>query len=345
MTGEQTDQIPQVVLEVPSSKEDALDSCVEVHSAQQERRATLDVRLPTLSDSELYSALDALIGTGMPVVASVDGTPLACAFPSVETYPPHDDGLAYFRQHTGTARGLAVHAESAHGRAALGALVRDLVPRWRADGAEGAKISWPVADFNIADELASAGIKPDAYVAYRSANRLSVTSDLGGVLLRSAGPSDLDAAVALNAMVLDEHIAVSPFARQVPGVTERFARRFVEAIEDPSTGHSIVFVAEVAGRVVAMAECEIERAPAHLDATFPPNTIGYVHVFGVEREFRRRGIGTALGTYAIEQLHTGQAVGVRLLVSHYNTVSRQFWTWMGFDEVWRLFQTHELAES
>lgn len=86
--------------------------------------------------------------------------------------------------------------------------MRDLVPRWRADGAEGAKISWPVADVSITDELASAGIKPDAYVAYRSASRLSATSDLEGVLLRSAYPSDLDSAVALNRMVLDEHVAV-----------------------------------------------------------------------------------------------------------------------------------------
>jgi ribosomal protein S18 acetylase RimI-like enzyme len=213
---------------------------------------------------------------------------------------------------------------------------------WRDGGAGGAKVSWPVADIDISAELAAAGIDPDAYVAYRPATRFPVPSEVAGLSLRSARPADLDAAAELNTMVLDEHVVVSKFARQVPGVVERYTERFKAATGHPPAGESLIFVAEFDGRVVAMAECEIEHPAVHLDSTLRAGTVGYIHVFGVERDVRRRGIGTALSSYAIDQLHSRSASGVRLLVSHYNMVSRRFWGLMGFDEVWRLFQTHQI---
>jgi ribosomal protein S18 acetylase RimI-like enzyme len=200
---------------------------------------------------------------------------------------------------------------------------------------------WPVADMTIAAELAKAGLLPDAYVKHRRSGTFEPARPaVDRLAIRLAARDDLTASVTINAMVLEEHVMVSPFARQVPGVDERFTGRFLAAVTGVSP--AIFMVATLDDQVVAMAECEMETHGPGPDPTFRPGTMGYVHVFGVDRNVRRRGIGTALASRVLSELTARGADGVRLLVSHYNPASRLFWQTIGFSEVWQLYQTHEI---
>ena len=342
--GDDVDRDPGVVVGLHRIQSGMFDVVLELLVRQQERRRLRDGRLPRLTAAEIRTGLSRLAGSGAAIVAFVDGVPYACTFPSVEIYQPDDDGLAYFQRESGVAHSLALRDGSPAARAALAALLRRLTRWWAEAGASGGKLVWPVADFDIAQELAACGIIPDAYIKHR-ASHIGVSagqSRVREVRTRLARRNDLEAAVALNSMVLDEHVWVSPFARWVCGVESRFTRRFLAEMVEPPARRALFYVAEVDGQIAAMAECEIEMHSAGLDATFPAGALGYVHVFGVDKSMRRRRVGTTLASFVLDELRSEGVAGVRLLVSHYNNPSRMFWQHMGFSEVWRLYQTHWL---
>jgi ribosomal protein S18 acetylase RimI-like enzyme len=336
------DKKSQAVLGSSAPEKTAVAACFEILAAQHARRGSLNGLLPTLSDDLLLAELEKTSRESPPLVAYVDDVPYACAFPSVEAYGPDDDGLAYFQRLTGVARGLGVRDGSANGHAALASLTNGLARFWRRRGALGAKVLWPASDFGIARELSGAGFIPDAYVEYRPHSVSLSHRHHEDLQLRVARREDLSGALNINSMILDEHVKVSPFARHVPGVDERFTARFLAATSDVPSPHTMVFVAEYQGHTIGMAECEVERHAASLDAPFPDGTLGYIHAFGVEQHMRRRGVGTALALFALKQLHMRHASGTRLLVSHYNEPSRAFWSRIGFKQVWQLFQVHSL---
>jgi GNAT superfamily N-acetyltransferase len=331
-----------VVVAIQPIQLGTFDAVLELLVQQQERRKLRDGRLPRLTDAEIRADLSRLAKSGPAIIASVNGRIYACAFPSMEIYQPDDDGLAYFQRETGVAHGLALRDDSTTARTALAALLRLIIEWWERSGAAGGKLVWPSADLDITRELAAVGIIPDAYIEHHVGDTVAGRLLKGQAWPRFARRDDFDAAVALNSMVLDEHVRVSPFARWVDGVEDRFAKRFLTAMIEPPPRRALFFVAELDDQVSAMAECEIETHVPRLDATFPSGTMGYIHVFGVDKNMRRRGVGTALASFVIGELRSRGVSGIRLLVSHYNHPSRMFWQHMGLGEVWRLYQTHQL---
>lgn len=107
--------------------------------------------------------------------------------------------------------------------------------------------------------------------------------------VRSATASDLEALIALNAVVQCLHATLEPAQFKPEADRDGVATLFSIAIENDSNA---ILVAENNGALVGYIWLEIQERPA--TPFSPQRERGYVHHLAVRKEARRMGVASAL---------------------------------------------------
>jgi GNAT superfamily N-acetyltransferase len=223
----------------------------------------------------------------------------------------------------------------------------ELLGQWRdhlaglpeADNEEtAAMLEWPSRDISGVNALLKHGMQPISVVAVRPAGRAMLVADSGtpaDVVIRAAGPDDLDAVTELEMGVI------------------RFDAQFGAAILRPATEALIrdasrkalarrqdwVWVAERSGRLVGLVHVLPPDESAWIAGMTRPGTTAYLQSMFLGPDERGGGLGAALVRRAHDEL---DARGIAITLLHYaqlNPLSGPFWSRMGYRPLWTGFQS------
>ena len=147
----------------------------------------------------------------------------------------------------------------------------------------------------------------------------------GALVIREAGPNDVDALVELTLQVQLLHLANEPERFVTPSRTA-LAAWWLERLSDPAW---CALVAEIDGACAGYVLFErIERPATVLTAG---QQALYLHHIGVDESVRHRGIGRAL-LHAVEQAAADHgAQQVALDTWNFNTTAQAFFTACGYE--------------
>lgn len=226
----------------------------------------------------------------------------------------------------------------------------ELLTRWRdhlagipatGDPDTGATVTWPSRDVTGVRALQRHGLQPITVIAVRPARRLPPAGPGGteGVIIRAAGPDDIDAVTELE-------LGVAKWDAQfgsavVRPATEALMRHDAEAyLTKPWTW---------------LAERERNKKPVGLVVVQPPQDAAwiagmtsapapaYLSSMFVRPDERGGGVGAALVKRAHDAL---DAQGVAVTLLHHgqmNPVSAPFWNRMGYRPLWTAWDTRPAA--
>jgi GNAT superfamily N-acetyltransferase len=275
-------------------------------------------------------------GCAAPLVATgANGRPAGLAVCPHERVP---DGTLHQTWGTADRFSLVARLREADTSGALD----DLLGQWRdhlaflpGTGADdtAAMITWPARDVSGVTTLLRYGMQPLTVIAVRPAGpgpASPVTTGDESLVIREAGPADLDAVTGLEMGVI------------------RYDALFGAAIVRPAT-EALVRAETQAALAVRPAWAwlaERDGEPAGLVHVQPPEQSGwiagmtragvtaYLQTMFVRPGERGRGIGAAL----VRHLHTVlDARGVQTTLLHYaqvNPLSAPFWSRMGYRPLW-----------
>ena len=146
------------------------------------------------------------------------------------------------------------------------------------------------------------------------------------VRVRPATRRDDDIVVALHLEEVGFHAALTPLVRELPGVAAALRARRADAL---------VWVAEVGGEVVGLAECaETTRPDDGVVRMLPPGRSGYLNSVGVRADRRGRGIGTALADTVLRAFAARGCAYQSLYFCWDNPLASRFWPRRGLAPVW-----------
>jgi GNAT superfamily N-acetyltransferase len=322
---------------------------VDLIVSQQRRWSRIDSRLPQIPTSELPSFLKQGYESCKhpPVVVGPAASPDCMAFPGFRSLDPESDELVYFQRLTGTAIQASFRSTSPRVLdRVIGTLLARLEETWKAGGATAAIFNWPSRDGDVHDLFHREGYTLDSHIAVRSgvSHREPSCGSDGTVTTRRAISSDEAAILDLHRQVIQAHIPNAPFARlhpaAIPAMRDRLRRMWAgETVEE---GASLVIVAELDDRVVAMAECQIRSISAEPGALLQPGRYLLINSFGVSQAVRRRGIGNILERAVTETCANLSVDGSYLIFSPYNPSANSFWPSVGYEPIWTLYQKRGL---
>jgi GNAT superfamily N-acetyltransferase len=247
-----------------------------------------------------------------------------------------------------------------------GPAVDDLLTQWRAhlnrqpevvapDGAAAdtaAIVNWPSRDITGVLPLLRHGLVPLTVIAARSrpaganppsAKPLSASKpgpvDIDGLVIRPADPSDLAVVTEFEMGVIryDAHFGA---AVPRPG-TEALVR--AESLAGLAKHPGWTFLAEQAGRPVALATVEPPAAATWIAGMTRAGTTAYLQTMFVRAELRGTGIGAALVRHVHGIL---DALGIDVTVLHHaqqNPRSAPFWHQMGYRPLWTTWEARPAA--
>lgn len=233
----------------------------------------------------------------------------------------------------------------------------DLLTQWRghlerqpeAEKEDTAAIvNWPARDVTGVLALLRHGLQPMSVIAVRPAGRPSPPSPAGrpspastqpGLVIRPAGPDDLDAVTELEMGVVRYD---AQFGASIPRpATEALVRAETQAALAKRPGWT--WLAEQDGRPVALAAVEPPAAAAWIAGMTRTGATAYLQTMFVRPDERSGGIGAALARHVHGEL---DARGIDLALLHYaqvNPLSPPFWHRMGYRPLWSTWEARPVA--
>jgi GNAT superfamily N-acetyltransferase len=231
--------------------------------------------------------------------------------------------------------------------------VDDLLTQWRdhletqpeaKDDDTAAIVNWPARDVTGVLALLRHGLQPMSVIAVRPAGRPTNgntspaihTSHATprGLVIRPAGPADLDAIAELELGVVryDAH-----FGGSIPRpATEALVRAESQAALAKRPGWT--WLAEQDGQPVALAVVEPPDAATWIAGVTRPGATAYLQTMFVRPGDRSSGIGATLIRNVHDEL---DARGIDLTLLHYaqvNPLSAPFWHRMGYRPLWSTWE-------
>jgi GNAT superfamily N-acetyltransferase len=204
-----------------------------------------------------------------------------------------------------------------------------------------AVVNWPSRDVHGVAPLLRHGLAPLAVVAARTAGRgaagLGPPADetaLDGVLIRRAGPADIDAVVLLGLEVVrfDAHFGS---VNERPNSAEALRK---EAFPLLAGLEPWVFLAERDGRAIGLLYAERPESATWIAPMTGASPVTYLMLMAVVPTERRAGVGAAL----VAQFHReADAAGVAVALLHYeqlNPLSAPFWGQQGYRPLWSTWE-------
>jgi GNAT superfamily N-acetyltransferase len=225
----------------------------------------------------------------------------------------------------------------------------ELLSRWREHLAElpdvtasdcAAVVTWPSRDVAGAVPLVRHGLAPLAVIAARDARggraQARETKAPPGLRVRRAGPTDIDAVVALGMVVIR-------FDANFGSVTERTSsepalrREMASLLSDQQPW---VWLAERDGEPVGMLAAERPDRARWIAPMTGPAPVAYLQEMGVRADQRARGTGAAM---AAAFHRDATEAGVPLILLHYaqvNPLSAPFWSQQGYRPLWTIWEAY-----
>jgi GNAT superfamily N-acetyltransferase len=219
------------------------------------------------------------------------------------------------------------------------AAVDDLLGQWRdhlaglpeaAAADTAAMISWPSRDVTGVSTLLRRGMQPLTVIAVRSARDAPAGDDSAGLVIRAAGPEDLDVVTGFELGVIryDAHFG----AAIVRPATEALARAETRAAL--AVRPAWAWLAEQDGRPVGLVHVQPPGQSGWIAGMARGGVTAYLQTMFVQPGERGTGIGAALVRHAHAVLG---ARGVQTTLLHYaqvNPLSAPFWSRMGYRPLW-----------
>ncbi len=176
----------------------------------------------------------------------------------------------------------------------------------------------------------SLGLRPDNILAARRVAP-ALAPGRSDVEIRAARTGDEDALVALSFEEYTfhtEHTATGTRSDQAEGPTRAIVSQWLAQTSPPG---ALVAVDPTSGTLLGCLALHVIDLPAGSPGlVYYPRRYGYVGMTSVTTSARGRGIGRALTSRALTEL---AALGLEHVMLHYiddNTLSRPFWSRMGF---------------
>jgi ribosomal protein S18 acetylase RimI-like enzyme len=151
------------------------------------------------------------------------------------------------------------------------------------------------------------------------------------VSVRRAGADDLDALVALWTLVTEHHAALDPLFTLRPDARGEIERLIRSQLRDPEAA---IFVVDAEAGPSGFCCVRVDRAPPILEETRRTE----ITDLGVRPESRRRGLGRALATAALDWATERAAGRVEVRVASRNAEGQAFWRALGFDDLMDVLQ-------
>jgi GNAT superfamily N-acetyltransferase len=204
-------------------------------------------------------------------------------------------------------------------------------PEARADDT-AAVVNWPARDITGVPALLRHGLRPMTVIAARPRGRPAPagTAQTEGLVIRPAGPGDLDSVTELEMGVVryDAH-----FGGSIPRpATEALVRAESQAALARRPGWT--WLAEQDSQPVALTVVEPPDAATWIAGMTRPGTTAYLQTMFVLPGERSSGIGAGLVRHVHDELDTR---GIDLTLLHYaqvNPLSAPFWHRMGYRPLW-----------
>jgi GNAT superfamily N-acetyltransferase len=299
----------------------------------------VEVRALLDEQERTFAALDELLP---PAGSPPAGEPLRSAGGSAFGVVEHSDAPPGTLSSLWSARQVwALHPLVPAGQPAA---LEALLLAWRhrpvhAAGLDSARtVVWPSRDVDAAGVLLRDGFDPVSVLAVRSGHAVGdapmsrIPSDLR---MRPAETADLPALVELAVAELDYAARIGG-ARKRPDARElrAAALRYRLAAGEP------VWLAELRGEVVAMAECSIAELgrPDERRALVSPGRWAYVNCLSVLPPARGRGVGGAVIEAAHRDFAARSAGASYLYYNPLNPRSSVFWPRHGYRPLWTIWE-------
>ena len=219
----------------------------------------------------------------------------------------------------------------------------DLLTQWREhldtqpeakEDDTAAIVNWPSRDVTGVLALLRHGLQPMTVLAVRAQGRPTSNATPKGLVIRQAGPQDLDSVSEFEIGVVryDAH-----FGAAVPRpATEALIRAESQAALAKRPGWS--WLAEQDGQPAALIVVEPPDAATWIAGMTRPGATAYLQTMFVRPGDRSSGIGAALVQHAHDEL---DARGIDLTLLHYahvNPLSAPFWHRMGYRPLWSTWE-------
>jgi GNAT superfamily N-acetyltransferase len=278
------------------------------------------------------------------VAAGANGRPAGLAACRHEHVPP-----GALNQTWGTAHRFSLIARLRE--ADTSAALDDLLGQWRDHlaGLPGtgtddtaAMITWPARDVSGVTTLLRHGLQPITVIAVRHARpepACHVTTGNDGLVIRAAGPADLDAVTELEIGVI-RYDALFGAAILRPA-TEELVRAETRAAL--AARPAWAWLAERDGEPVGLVHVQPPEQSRWIAGMTQPGVTVYLQTMFVRPAERGGGVGAAL----VRHLHAVlDARGVDTTLLHYaqvNPLSAPFWSRMGYRPLWTGWEVRPAA--
>jgi GNAT superfamily N-acetyltransferase len=199
-----------------------------------------------------------------------------------------------------------------------------------------AMIEWPSRDISGVNALLKHGLQATTVIAVRPAGRAVANADTPAeVVIRAAGPDDLDAVTELEMGVIrfDAHFGAAILRPATETLIRNATRQALARRQD------WVWVAERSGRLVGLVHVLPPDESAWIAGMTRPGTTAYLQSMYAVPDERGGGVGAALVKRAHDEL---DARGISITLLHYaqlNPLSGPFWSRMGYRPLWTGFQS------
>jgi GNAT superfamily N-acetyltransferase len=207
-----------------------------------------------------------------------------------------------------------------------------------------AMLEWPSRDISGVNALLKHGMQAITVIAVRPAGRAMLDTDTdtdtpAGVVIRAAGPDDLDAVTELEMGVIrfDAHFGAAILRPATEALVRDATREALARRQD------WVWVAERSGRLVGLVHVLPPDESAWISGMTRPGTTAYLQSMFAVPDERGGGLGAALVKRAHDEL---DARGISITLLHYaqlNPLSGPFWSRMGYRPLWTGFQSRPAA--
>ncbi len=221
------------------------------------------------------------------------------------------------------------------------AALDDLLGQWRdhlavlpetAARDTAAMVSWPARDVSGVNALLRHGMQALTVVAARPAGHAAATPDPDhtGLVIREAGPADLDAVTEFEMGVIryDAHFG----AAVIRPATEALVRAETQAAL--AARPAWAWLAERDGQPVGLVHVQPPGQSGWIAGMARPGVSAYLQTMFVRPGERGRGVGAVLVRHVHSVL---DARGVQTTLLHYaqvNPLSAPFWSRMGYRPLW-----------
>jgi len=207
---------------------------------------------------------------------------------------------------------------------------------------DAAMLEWPSRDISGVNALLKHGMQAITVLAVRPAGRAMLVADTdtpADVVIRAAGPDDLDAVTELEMGVIrfDAHFGAAILRPATEALVRAATRKALARRQD------WVWVAERSRRLVGLVHVLPPDESAWIAGMTRPGTTAYLQSMFVAPDERGGGLGAALVRRAHDEL---DARGISITLLHYaqlNPLSGPFWSRMGYRPLWTGFQSSPAA--